>query len=81
MGFGIAMQSLGISSVKALLFTTIVYGIIAPLLIGIIMHICNSKEIMGDYRNKTLSNVIGSIALVLMTFTLIAFGYSMLAGR
>ncbi|HEY8782835.1 MAG TPA: divalent metal cation transporter [Mucilaginibacter sp.] len=81
MGFGIAMQSLGISSVKALLFTTIVYGIIAPLLIGIIMHICNSKEIMGDYRNKTLSNVIGSIALVLMTFTLIALGYSMLAGR
>jgi len=81
MCFGIAMQLLGISSVRALLFTTTIYGIIAPLLIGIIIHICNSKKIMGNYCNKIVSNIIGLIALGLMIFTLVALAYSMLTAR
>ena len=33
-----------ISSIKALLFTTILYGITTPFLIGIILHVANNKE-------------------------------------
>lgn len=80
MGIGISIQLYGISSVKALLFTTTLYGIIAPLLIGIILHICNSKKIMGNYCNKPISNVIGWTAFVLMILTVVSLGYSMLAG-
>ena len=57
----------GISPFQALLVTAIVYGITAPVLIGIILHICNNKKIMGENTNGTLSNVLGGFALLLMT--------------
>ena len=57
----------GLSPVSALILTAIVYGITAPVLIGIILHICNNKKIMGENTNGTLSNVLGGFALLLMT--------------
>jgi NRAMP (natural resistance-associated macrophage protein)-like metal ion transporter len=72
---GIAMHWLRISSVKALLFTTILYGITAPFLIGIIMHVCNNKKIMGSFCNNRLSNIAGVFVLSIMLSTLIVLGY------
>ncbi len=57
----------GISPVRALILTAIVYGITAPVLIGIILHICNNKKIMGDNTNGKWSNIFGGFALLLMT--------------
>ncbi len=57
----------GLSPVSALILTAIVYGVTAPVLIGIILHICNNKKIMGANTNGTLSNVLGGFALLLMT--------------
>lgn len=63
---GLGIQVLEISPVKALLYTAIFYGMIAPILIGVILHICNNKEIMGAYTNKRMANVLGIIALLAM---------------
>jgi Mn2+/Fe2+ NRAMP family transporter len=57
----------GLSPVRALILTAIVYGITAPVLIGIILHICNNKKIMGDNTNGKWSNIFGGFALLLMT--------------
>ena len=57
----------GLSPVRALILTAIVYGITAPVLIGIILHICNNKKIMRDNTNGTWSNIFGGFALLLMT--------------
>lgn len=78
MCLGIAMHWLGISPVKALLFTTVLYGISAPFLIGMILHICNNKKIMGAYSNNCISNVIGIISFLLMLATVLVLGYFML---
>jgi len=78
MCLGIIMQLLRINAIKALLFTTVIYGIIAPFLIGIIMHICNNKKIMGQHINKITSNLIGTVTLVLMLCVLVVLGYFML---
>ncbi|HSQ45005.1 MAG TPA: divalent metal cation transporter [Ginsengibacter sp.] len=78
MCLGIVMQLLRINAIKALLFTTVIYGIVAPFLIGIIMHICNNKKIMGQYVNKIASNLIGTVTLLLMLCVLIVLGYFML---
>ncbi|KAA9038119.1 divalent metal cation transporter [Ginsengibacter hankyongi] len=75
MCLGIIMQLLRINAIKALLFTTVIYGIIAPFLIGIIMHICNNKKIMGQHINKITSNLIGMVTLLLMLGVLIVLGY------
>ncbi len=74
---GIAMHWLHVNSVKALLFTTVLYGITAPLLIGIILHIANNSKIMNQYRNNRISNIAGIIILLFMLTNLGVLGYFM----
>lgn len=57
----------GINPVKALIYTAILYGVTAPVLIAIIMHICNNKKLMKNYTNKKYSNIVGVITLVVMS--------------
>ncbi|HOY95129.1 MAG TPA: divalent metal cation transporter [Catalimonadaceae bacterium] len=66
---GLLIHFLGLSPVKALLYTAILYGITAPFLIGVVIHICNSKEIMGEYTNGFWSNFLGIGTMLLMLFS------------
>ena len=75
MCLGIGMHWLHIHAVKALLLTTILYGITAPFLIGIILHVANNRKIMGQYLNNRISNISGIIILLLMLATLAALLY------
>ena len=56
----------GVSPVKALVVTAIIYGLTAPLIIFVILLVSNNKKIMGDYTNKIWSNVLGISAFLLM---------------
>jgi len=64
---GLSLQFLGITPVQALLYTAILYGLTAPVMIGILLHIGNNKKIMGKHTNSVLSNGLGWFTLVLMT--------------
>lgn len=72
---GLSLDALGISPIHALLYTAILYGLTAPVLIAVILHIANNKKIMGEYTNGKLSNVLGFITLILMTFAAVAMLY------
>lgn len=75
MCIGLLMPLVGINPIKALLFTTFLYGITAPVLIGIILHISNNKKIMGAHTNGNVSNILGGFALALMTGCIITLVY------
>ena len=64
---GLAINYIGINPVQALLYTAILYGVTSPVLILIILHISNNKKVMGKFTNGKWSNILGAIALVLMT--------------
>jgi NRAMP (natural resistance-associated macrophage protein)-like metal ion transporter len=64
---GLSLEFLGISPIQALIYTAVLYGLTAPVMIAIIMHICNNKKVMGEFTNNRWSNVLGSITLLLMT--------------
>ncbi len=64
---GLSLDFLGISPIKALYYTAILYGVTAPVLIAIVMHIANNKKIMGNFTNNLLSNILGVITLIVMT--------------
>jgi NRAMP (natural resistance-associated macrophage protein)-like metal ion transporter len=64
---GLGLNYVGISPIKALIYTAILYGLTAPVLIGIILHISNNKKIMGEFTNGRLSNYLGFAALIIMT--------------
>lgn len=64
---GLSLNYVGISPVKALIYTAILYGLTAPVLIAIILHISNNKEIMGKNVNGKIANILGFAALIIMT--------------
>ncbi len=64
---GLLMNYIGISPIKALIYSAILYGLTAPVLIAIILHISNNKKVMGEYTNGRASNMLGFAALILMT--------------
>jgi Mn2+/Fe2+ NRAMP family transporter len=72
---GLLLEFLGISPIQALIYTAVLYGLTAPVMIAVIMHIGNNKKVMGEFTNKRLSNVLGSIALMLMSAAAIALIY------
>jgi len=72
---GMLINLTNISPVKALLYTAILYGVTAPVLIGVILHISNNRKVMGEYVNNTSTNIVGFVTLALMSVAAILLLY------
>lgn len=72
---GLGMNYIGISPIKALIYTAILYGLTAPVLIAIILHISNNKKIMGEFTNGKITNIFGGLAFIIMTVAALALIY------
>ena len=72
---GLSMTYIGISPIKALIYSAILYGLTSPVLIAIILHISNNRKIMGKNTNGKMSNILGFIALALMTVSSVMLLY------
>lgn len=64
---GLSLNYIGISPIKALIYTAILYGVTAPVLIAIILHVSNNRSVMGKFTNSSVSNILGFSALLLMS--------------
>ncbi|KAB1157574.1 NRAMP family divalent metal transporter [Flavobacterium luteum] len=64
---GLSLNYIGISPINALIYTAILYGLTAPVLIAIILHIANNKKIMGKNVNNVMTNILGFLAFLIMT--------------
>ncbi len=64
---GLSLNYIGISPINALIYTAILYGLTAPVLIAIILHISNNKKIMGRNVNSVTVNILGFLAFIIMT--------------
>ena len=72
---GLLINILGISPMKALIYTAILYGVTSPVMIAVVMHIGNNKKIMNNFTNSGLSNILGMITFIVMTMAAIALIY------
>lgn len=72
---GLSINYIGLSPIKALIYTAILYGVSSPVLILIILHIGNNKRIMGEFSNGKWSNILGVVALIAMTLSAIMLLY------
>ena len=77
---GLSLNYIGISPIKALIYSAILYGITAPVLIAIILHISNNKKIMGEFTNNRMSNFLGFAALIIMSLAAIVLLYLQVKG-
>ena len=78
---GLSLNYIGVSPIKALIYSAILYGLTAPVLIVLILHISNNKKIMGKNTNGIISNILGFAALGLMTIAGVILIYMQLKGK
>jgi NRAMP (natural resistance-associated macrophage protein)-like metal ion transporter len=78
---GLSLNYIGLSPIKALIYSAILYGLTAPVLIAIILHISNNKKIMGKHTNGKTSNILGFATLVLMSAAAVILVYMQLTGK
>jgi NRAMP (natural resistance-associated macrophage protein)-like metal ion transporter len=77
---GLSMNYIGISPIKALIYSAILYGMTAPVLIAIVLHISNNKKVMGKYTNGKTSNILGIATFILMTFATVVLVFMFITG-
>ena len=75
---GILINFLGIDAIKALIYSAIANGLVAPIILILIVHISGSKKIMGHYKNSHFGNIMGWAITILMGITACAAIYSLL---
>ncbi len=64
---GLLIDVVDVSPIQALIATAVLYGLTAPILIGIVIHLCNRKDVMGEYTNSKASNILGFVTWGVMT--------------
>ena len=64
---GLSINFLGIDPIKALIWSAVANGIVAPLVLAPIVIISSRKQIMGDWANRRAVTLIGWAVTLLMT--------------
>ena len=74
---GLMINFLGINPIKALIYSAVANGIVAPIILVLIMLIARNKKTMGQWKNGRISGFIGWILVVLMAVSGLAAIYSL----
>jgi NRAMP (natural resistance-associated macrophage protein)-like metal ion transporter len=72
---GLLINYIGISPIRVLIYSAMLYGVTSPVIIVIVLHISNNKKIMGKFTNGVRSNILGVLTLLLMTLSAIFMLY------
>lgn len=64
---GLGINFVGIDPIKALLYSAVANGLVAPLVLLLIILISSNKKIMGRWVNRKPITIIGWITFLLMT--------------
>lgn len=69
---GIVVNFIGLDPIKALIYSAIANGIVAPIILVCIVHMSSSKKIMGKYRNSRFGRIFGWTITAIMGTAAIA---------
>lgn len=74
---GIIINFIGVDPIKALIYSAIANGIVAPIVLVFIVQISSNKKIMGHYHNSRFITILGWAITAMMGITAIAAIYSL----
>jgi len=63
---GMLINFTGINPIRALFWTAVINGLLAPPLLVLIMFVSNNRKVMGIHTNGKLTNVLGWAAAAIM---------------
>ncbi len=69
---GVALNFIGIDPIKALIYSAVVNGIVAPVILVTILLLSSNKKIMGDKVNHPIVTIMGWFITIIMIITGIA---------
>lgn len=69
---GTALTVTGINPIRLLVLAAVVNGVAAAPFLLLVMVLSENRELMGEYRNKALSRVLGWAAVALMSVASVA---------
>ena len=76
----VQLAVMGVDPIKALFYSQVLDGLIAPLLIVLLLLLTSSRKVMGDFVNGLTTNVIGWIAVGVLVAADLAMVYSIVTG-
>ena len=73
---GIGLNFIGIDPIKALIYSAVLNGIISPIILFFIVKISAREDVMGQFKNKKIANILGwfiTVFLFIVSITTIIF--------
>ena len=70
--FGLGMNFIGLDPIKALIYSAVLNGLIAPIVLYFVVRLSGNKELMGKWANRPIVSVIGWAVVALMSISGIA---------
>lgn len=74
---GIILNFVGLDPIKVLIYSAVLNGIISPFMIFFIIQLSSKEEVMGDFKNKKITNLIGWFTFVIISLVGLFAIYSM----
>ncbi|MGN6394458.1 MAG: NRAMP family divalent metal transporter [Mucilaginibacter sp.] len=72
---GVLLNLIGVNPVQGLLYAAMLYGLTAPVIILVVLHISNNPAVMGDEINGRWSNILGWLTFLLMAAAAVTMLY------
>ncbi|MDQ6724286.1 MAG: Nramp family divalent metal transporter [Thermoproteota archaeon] len=68
---GLGINFLGINPIKALVYTSVINGVVSIPILFVLLKISNDKEILKEKTNGLLSNIVGWMTFTIMTILVV----------
>jgi NRAMP (natural resistance-associated macrophage protein)-like metal ion transporter len=69
---GLLLNFIGLDPIKALIYSAVANGIVAPVILILIVHLSDNKKIMGQWANGPIVSTIGWITTAVMVIAGVA---------
>lgn len=79
MFIGLAINFSGLDSIKALIYTAVLNGLVAPVILVLIVILSSNKEIMGRWVNKKSTTMFGWLLTIIMVLAGVGTIFSIFA--
>ena len=76
---GLGMNFIGLDPIKALIYSAVANGIVAPLILALIVIISSNKKVMGEWVNGPVAKTFGWLITGIMSLAGIAALFSLFA--
>jgi Mn2+/Fe2+ NRAMP family transporter len=64
---GVILNFVGIDPIKALIYSAVANGIIAPVILFFIVRLSGNTQVMGEHRSSRLAQIIGWFTVIIMS--------------